>query len=197
MTRVQRNPFRPGRLHPLDLWFHRLPPLLLRQAGHRNDLVLYGRPAANRLDHRPVPDSRYGSSGRLSLSSRSPDYTFAWIPLTFRGSSASTASIWASGSPASSICSPAGCGPRVALRPVDAQRAGERDESLGVDAREMTAMSRLSTGLLSTASGWESEVNDRCENARSALDSTMTLHGSAGLVVRFLKPSLKAACRRE
>ena len=37
------------------------------------------------------------------------DYTLAWILLTFLGSSASTASTWGSGSPASFTCSQVGC----------------------------------------------------------------------------------------
>ena len=48
------------------LWilrFHRLPPLLLRQADHRHHLVLHWRPAADWLDYRRLLDPWHGSPG--------------------------------------------------------------------------------------------------------------------------------------
>jgi TM2 domain len=81
----QQHPLRPGRLHSLDLRVPGIAPVLLRQADHRNDLVLHRRPVADRLDYRPFPDPRHESAGRPPLSDWALELHCGWVLLTFLG----------------------------------------------------------------------------------------------------------------
>src|SRR4030081_1324406 len=79
--RPPRHAQQADRLPAVDLRLHRLAPLLLRQAGERDDLVLYPRPAR----HRVGPLFFSSSVGGERYPPGPISYNAAWILLTFLG----------------------------------------------------------------------------------------------------------------
>lgn len=59
-----------NRLYFVDLRFHRIPPVLLRQTGLGHHLVFYRRSVSDRVDRRSFSHPLHGSPSRFTLSHR-------------------------------------------------------------------------------------------------------------------------------